>query len=94
VGSRTESDIKETNIMSDYIINAHTANRLVYSRFGEKYISDMEKRKNSNISSLAAPNLSCSYLINIKKLIDENNIDGEKKDFKNLKTSNMTGKVS
>lgn len=54
----------------------------------------MEKRKNSNISSLAAPNLSCSYLINIKKLIDENNIDGEKKDFKNLKTSNMTGKVS
>jgi len=78
------------------MINAKIANRLVYCRFGEKYISDLEKRKNSNISSLNQPTMSFSsatYLINIKKLIDEHNIDGEKKDFKSLKSANM-GKVS
>jgi hypothetical protein len=32
---------------------------------------------------------SASYLINIKKLIEEHNIDGEKKDFKSMKTGNM-----
>lgn len=54
----------------------------------------MEKRKNSNISSLNAPSQSfgsASYLINIKKLIEEHNIEGEKKDFKSMKTQNMKG---
>lgn len=32
---------------------------------------------------------SCSYLINIKKLVEEHNIDGEKKDFKSMKTGSM-----
>jgi len=71
------------------LINAKLANRLIYCRFGEKYVTDLEKRKNSNISALNAPSSSlgsASYLINIKKLIDEHNIEGEKKDFKNMKT--------
>jgi len=37
---------------------------------------------------------SASYLINIKKLIDENNIDGEKKDFRAMKTGSSMGKTS
>ena len=86
-------EIKEASNMNEYMMNAKEADRLVYCRFGEKYIADMEKRKNSNISALNTPAHtafnSASYLINVKKLIEENNIDGEKKDFKNLKTTNL-----
>lgn len=45
-------EIAESKTISDYLINAKEAKRLVYCRFGEKYINDLEKRKNSNISSL------------------------------------------
>ena len=48
----TPSDIAHANTITDYLINAKMANRLVYCRFGEKYVTDLEKRKNSNISSL------------------------------------------
>ena len=85
-------EIKEANMISDYLINAKDANRIVYCRFGDKYITDLEKRKNSNISALNTPNMtvaSCSYLINIKKLVEEHNIDGEKRDFKTMKTSSL-----
>lgn len=85
-------EIKEANVISDYLINAKEANRLVYCRFGDKYITDLEKRKNSNITALNTPNMtvaSCSYLINIKKLVEEHNIDGEKRDFKTMKTSSL-----
>lgn len=76
------------------MINAHAANRLIYCRFGEKYISDLEKRKNSVLAHSNQPHLnlgSASYLINIKKLIEEHNIDGEKRDFKSMKTKSMGG---
>lgn len=33
---------------------------------------------------------SATYLINIKKLVEEHNIDGEKKDFKSMRTGSMT----
>ena len=72
------------------MINAKEVNRIVYCRFGEKYLQDLEKRKNSNISSLCAPSSSsASYLINIKKLIDDYNIDGEKRDFKSMRSGQM-----
>jgi hypothetical protein len=45
-------EIAPSTTISDYLINAKEANRLVYCRFGEKYITDLEKRKNSNISSI------------------------------------------
>mmetsp|Transcript_4821 Transcript_4821/g.7261 ORF Transcript_4821/g.7261 Transcript_4821/m.7261 type:complete len:336 (-) Transcript_4821:2969-3976(-) len=90
-----ESEIPVATTISDYMINAKEVNRLVYCRFGEKYVTDLEKRRNSNLHSLnqPMPNLSsASYLINIKKLVEEHNIDGEKKDFKTMKTGQM-GKV-
>jgi hypothetical protein len=93
-GDRTPTDIAFSNTVTDYLINAQAANRLVYCRFGEKYISDLEKRKNSVLSQSNQPhtNLGCaSYLINIKKLIEEHNIDGDKRDFKMMKTKSMGG---
>lgn len=83
------SDIAAANTINDYMINAKEANRLVYCRLGEKYVQDLEKRKNSNLIAINQPtsNLSsASYLINIKKLIEEHNIDGERRDFKSMKT--------
>ena len=83
------SDISPAATVNDYLINAREANRLVYCRLGEKYVIDLEKRKNSNLIAINQPtsNLSsASYLINIKKLIEEHNIDGERRDFKTMKT--------
>jgi hypothetical protein len=46
-GDRSSTDIAHSVTVTDYMINANAANKLVYCRFGEKYISDLEKRKNS-----------------------------------------------
>lgn len=35
----------------DYIINSFKAERVVYCRFGQKYITDLEKKKNANVAS-------------------------------------------
>ena len=91
-GDRSSTDIAHSVTVTDYMINANAANKLVYCRFGEKYISDLEKRKNSVLAQSNQPhtNLGCaSYLINIKKLIEEHNIDGDKRDFKSMKTKSM-----
>lgn len=81
--------------LNEYIINAYNTKRLVYCRFGEKYVLDLEKRKNSNIAAINHPSTnfaSATYLINVKKLIEEHNIEGEKKDFKAMNTKKMMGK--
>lgn len=85
----SSSDIPPASNLTDYMLNAKEVNRLVYCRFGEKYVNDLERRKNSNIASLNAPTVnmsSATYLINIKKLMEEHGIDGEKRDFKSMKT--------
>lgn len=61
---------------------------MIYCRYGEKYITDLEKRKKSSLaeSNLPSQNLaSASYLLNIKRLIEEYNTDTDKKDLKKLK---------
>ena len=78
--------------VNDYIINMNLAHHIVYCRFGDKFITDLEKRKHSNICQSNQPSSSlanASYLINIKKLIEEHNIKGDKRDFKALKTNKM-----
>ena len=40
-------DIKETNNVNDYMMNAEDVDRLVYCRFGKKHIEQMIKHKNS-----------------------------------------------
>jgi len=46
------SDIAPASTVNDYLINAKEANRLVYCRLGEKYVIDLEKRKNSNLIAI------------------------------------------
>jgi hypothetical protein len=43
------SDVSMNTSVNDYIINMNEANHIVYCRFGEKFISDLQKRKHSNI---------------------------------------------
>lgn len=86
------TQITAAQTIHDYMLNAREAGALVYCRFGEKYLQDMERRKNSTLSSANQPmnNLSsATYLINIKKLVDEHNIEGEKRDFKSMRTGHM-----
>lgn len=85
-------DIASASTISEYILNAREANSLVYCRFGEKYLTDMERRQKSQLTAINQPtsNLStATYLINIKKLVEEHNIDGEKRDFKTMRTGQM-----
>ena len=48
-------EIAVSSTISDHILNAKDTNRLVYCRYGDKYLADMEKRKNSNISQVNQP---------------------------------------
>ena len=83
------SDIATSQTISEYMLSAREANQLVYCRFGEKYLTDMERRQKSQLTAINQPtsNLStATYLINIKKLVEEHNIDGEKRDFKTMRT--------
>lgn len=55
-------------------------------------MQDLEKRKKSTLteSNLPSQNLaSASYLLNIKRLIEEHNIDANQKDFKKIKMDKM-----
>lgn len=89
--NRLEDSLSYNTNMSDYIINSNKADRVVYCRLGQKYICDLEKKKNSVLQSgMMTENFATfSFLINIKKLVDEHNIAGEKRDFKALKGNTM-----
>ena len=43
----SNGDIASASTISEYILNARDANSLVYCRFGEKYLADMERRQKS-----------------------------------------------
>lgn len=89
---RGEVDISDCISISEYIINSFYKKKLIYCRYGEKYVLDLEKRKKSSLaeSNLPSQNLaSASYLLNIKRLIEEHNIDADKKDFKKMKMDKM-----
>ena len=69
---------------------------VVYCRFGKEYITHLAKQ---HLNLINNPNLSqpmrqiATYLINIKKLVKDHNIESESKDFNKLKTTG-TGKSS
>ena len=66
---------------------------IVYCRFGQAYIGNLAKQAMNLINN---PNLSqpmrqiATYLINVKKLVRDNNIESETKDFQKLKTTGNT----
>ena len=62
---------------------------VVYCRFGRDYIGHLARQMQYYINNpnLAAPSRQiATYLINVKKLIKDHNIDSESKDFNKLKT--------
>jgi hypothetical protein len=69
-----DSDVRLDTSISDYIVNCAQAGKIVYCRLGEKYIQDLEKKKNSGIPNVPASGNTASYLINIKKLIEMHNL--------------------
>lgn len=87
-----DCDISECMAISDYIIDSYHSKKLIYCRYGEKYVTDLEKRKKSTLceSSLPSQNLaSATYLLNIKKLIEEHNVEDGKKDLKKMKMDKL-----
>lgn len=40
----SNSEIAPANTISEYILNARDVNLLVYCRFGDRYLADMERR--------------------------------------------------
>jgi hypothetical protein len=74
--------------------------KVVYCRFGRSYIINLEKQINSLLNNggngtaqLSNAIKSATYLINIKKLIKEHNIDTEHNYFQKLRTkTNVAGK--
>ena len=67
---------------------------VVYCRFGKDYINNLTKIAQQLINS---PNLTqpmrqiATYLINIKKLVRDHNIESENRDFETLKTTKPMG---
>jgi len=47
LNERFNSEMAMNTSISDYIINSYLKGKIVYCRLGEKYITDLEKRKNS-----------------------------------------------
>ena len=91
---RMREPVDPTGVMSDYMVQNWQRNRLIYCRYGEKHLEAMEKRKSSNLASANQPmqNLgTASYLLNIKKMIEEHNLDSEKRDFKKMTTTKQFG---
>lgn len=79
--SKWIEQIPATGNISDYMVNNWKRDKLIYCRFGEKYMKDLEKRKNSALAPANQPltNLGgASYLLNLKKMIEDNNEETEK----------------
>lgn len=65
-------DSNSANV-SDYILKALAKQKLVYCRFGDKYLTELEKKKPSTVVANNQPSgfTNASTLLNIKKLIEE-----------------------
>lgn len=76
--------------LHNYMTRMNDEGLVVYCRFGKEYITNLSKQANSISAnpSLAPPvRQIATYLINIKKLIRDHNIDSETKDFNRLSTT-------
>jgi hypothetical protein len=78
------SDVDRTpsRNLNEHLINSFNDNKLVYCRFGQDFVKNLEKYSHSlvttNPGGITAPNYSsATFLINIKKLVKEHNYDGE-----------------
>ena len=53
--ARGDIDIEDCQSISDYIISSWKNKKLIYCRYGEKYITDLEKRKKSSLAESNLP---------------------------------------
>ena len=72
-----------------YLTQMADIGNVVYCRYGKDYIQKLAKEQQTFINT---PNLTqpmkqiATYLINIKKLVRDHNIDSEQKDFNRMST--------
>lgn len=62
------------------MVKAHNEGKLVYCRFGKQYLQNLERQMNSLLNSTQQVSTSAktaTYLINIKKLIKDHNIESD-----------------
>jgi hypothetical protein len=83
----------EATQLQTYLLQMSNDGRVIYCRFGKDYIAKLQKEALALINS---PNLTnpmkqiATYLINIKKLVRDHNIESESKDFNRLNTMKPT----
>lgn len=67
--------------MAEEIVRSYNEGKVVYSRFGKQYVVNLEKQLNAiatvNQTTVSTSLKSASFLINIKKLIKDHNIESE-----------------
>ena len=65
-------DSNSANV-NDYILKALAKQKLVYCRFGDKYLAELEKKRPTTVVTNNQPSglIQASTLLNIKKLIEE-----------------------
>jgi cystathionine beta-lyase/cystathionine gamma-synthase len=69
-----------TTYIVDDLVKAQNEGKLVYCRFGRSYIVNLEKQLSSLLTSnnqVAISAKTATYLINIKKLIKDHNIESD-----------------
>lgn len=73
------------------IVRHHQEGTLVYCRYGEQYVLNLERQSNA-ISNLPMSSKCASFLINVKKLIKDHNIDSTEHNLYRMKTQNNVTK--
>ena len=78
-------------ILAEEIVKQFNEGKLVYCRFGRQYVTMLDRQINSLIGNTQNPVStslrSATYLINVKKLIKDHNIESDH-NFAKLKTKN------
>ena len=85
-----------SKLIAEELVKSFNEGKVVYSRFGKQYIQNLEKQLNSIVSNntqVSTSLKSATFLINIKKLIKEHNIESEH-NFSKLRTKTNVSKTN
>lgn len=85
-----------SKIIAEELVKSFNEGKVVYCRFGKQYIQNLEKQINSvlnNNTQVSTSLKSATFLINIKKLIKDHNIDSEH-NFSKLRTKSNVAKTN
>ncbi len=85
-----------STILPKYMVAMFDINKVVYCRYGRDYIPSVAKQIQMAIQNptLCQPvRQIATYLINIKKLVLEHNIESDEKDFTKLRTKGKIGNI-